>query len=200
MSLDGPRLAPSLEKNCVEKASQMSEQTGFMGRGNVLSLIAIVISLSALGVSVFEVTSLKDQQKASVWPYLEITQSYSGQGFAVTLSNKGIGPALLGDVGFVHEGKRLTNSDDIDALILQTVGPERAFSYDTYRANNATNGVLAPGEEMTVFAVPWTDNTRAFIEGVGDGISAQGCYCSVYKECWSVKMNELPEPAKVCRP
>ncbi|MEL7110000.1 MAG: hypothetical protein AAGL99_12105 [Pseudomonadota bacterium] len=177
----------------------MSGKDGLIGRGNLLSLVAIVISLSALGVSVFEVTSLKDQQKASVWPYLEVAQSYSGTGFEVTISNKGIGPALLGDVGFVHNGQRLTSSDDLDALILETVGPERAFSYDTYRARDASNDVLAPGETATLFGVPWTADTRAFLEGVGGGISAEGCYCSVYKECWSVKMGELPERTKVCR-
>jgi len=177
----------------------MSQDDTLMGRGSILSLVAIVISLSALGVSVFEVTSIKDQQKASVWPYLELSQSYSGQGFEVTVSNKGIGPALLGDVGFLHNGQRLRDSDQLDALIEQTVGAERAFSYDTYRVRDVSNDVLAPGEEVVLFGVPWTPDTRAFIEGVGGSISAAGCYCSVYDECWDVSMGNLPERTKACR-
>lgn len=177
----------------------MSEEKALFGRGNTLSLVAIVISLSALGVSVLEVTSLQDQQKASVWPYLELTQSYSGQGFEVTIANKGVGPALLGEIGFVYDDQKLSNTNDLDALIEQVVGPERAFSYDTYRSNNASNSVLAPGDETTLFAVPWNPNTRAFVEGVGGKISVQGCYCSVYDQCWVVEMDTVPEPAKVCR-
>ncbi|MEO0449333.1 MAG: hypothetical protein AAFZ74_03320 [Pseudomonadota bacterium] len=177
----------------------MADETGWFGRGNILGLVAIVISLSALGVSVLEVTSLKDQQKASVWPYLELSQNYSGQGFQVTVANKGVGPALLGDIGFIYENQKVANSNDLDALIERVVGPERAFSYDTYRSNNASNSVLAPGEEAILFGVPWTANTRAFVEGVGGKISVQGCYCSVYEECWSVEMGSVPEPAKVCR-
>lgn len=177
----------------------MSEKSERIGRGNILALVAIVISLSALGVSVLEVTSLQDQQKASVWPYLELSQNYSGQGFEVTVANKGVGPALLGDVAFVHEGKRLESSADLDALIASVVGPERAFSYDTYRSRDPSNSVLSPGETTILFAVPWTADTRAFVKGVGNGISAQGCYCSVYDECWQVKMNDVPEPTKACR-
>ena len=167
--------------------------------GSILSLIAIVISLSALGVSVFEVTSLKDQQKASVWPYLELTPTYSGSGFEVKLQNKGIGPALLGDVELLHKGEHLASIEALDALILQTLGPERAFSYDTYRARDASNSVLSPGEEIILFGVPWTPDTRAFVEQTAINLSAQGCFCSVYGDCWTVEANKVPEPAKVCR-
>lgn len=169
------------------------------GPGGVLSIIAIVISLSALGVSVFEVTSLKDQQKASVWPYLEVSTSYSGEGFEVTVSNKGIGPALLGDITLTHKGEDITSTDELDALIVETIGEDRAFSYDTYRARNASNSVLAPGYKIVLFGVPWTPDTRAFIEVVGQSTTAKGCYCSVYDDCWTVGSGKQPEPTRVCR-
>ena len=177
----------------------MGEAKKRFGNGSLLSIIAIVISLSALGVSVFEVTSLKDQQKASVWPYLEISSRYSGEGFEVTLTNKGIGPALLGDVVLTQDGKDIASTDELDALIIETIGAERAFSYDTYRARNASSSVLAPGEQVVLFGVPWTADTRAFIEIVGQGTSANGCYCSVYDDCWTVSGGNLPEPTRECR-
>ena len=177
----------------------MSEAMKRFGPGGVLSIIAIIISLSALGVSVFEVTSLKDQQKASVWPYLEVSSSYSGDGFEVTVSNKGIGPALLGDITLTHKGKDITSTDELDALIVETIGADRAFSYDTYRARNASNNVLAPGDEIVLFGVPWTPDTRAFVEAVGQSTAATGCYCSVYDDCWAVSSGRLPEPTRECR-
>lgn len=177
----------------------MSESNKRFGNGSLLSIIAIIISLSALGVSVFEVTSLKDQQKASVWPYLEVSSTYSGEGFKVTLTNKGIGPALLGDVVLTHNGKDITSTDELDALIVESIGAERAFSYDTYRARNPSSSVLAPGEEVVLFGVPWTADTRAFIQAVGQATTANGCYCSVYDDCWNVGGENLPEPTRECR-
>ncbi len=167
--------------------------------GSILSIIAIVISLSALGVSVFEVTSLKDQQKASVWPYLELTPTYSSTGFEIKVENKGIGPALLGDVKLFHDGQQMASIEELDALILATIGPERAFSYDTYRARDASNSVLSPGEDVTLFGVPWTTDTRAFVEQTAVNFSAEGCFCSVYDDCWTVANNRVPEPTKACR-
>ncbi|MEM6555321.1 MAG: hypothetical protein AAF642_05570 [Pseudomonadota bacterium] len=167
--------------------------------GSILSIFAIVISLSALGVSVFEVTSLKDQQKASVWPYLEVSPTYSSAGFEIKVQNKGIGPALLGDVKLFHDGKHLASSQELDALILTTIGPDRAFSYDTYRARDVSNSVLSPGEDVVLFGVPWTADTRAFVEQTAFKFSAEGCFCSVYEDCWTVADDRVPEPAKACR-
>lgn len=177
----------------------MSEQVTKNRNGVVLSLVAIVISLSALGVSVFEVTSLQDQQKASVWPYVEISRRYSGEGFEVSLANKGIGPALLGDVEISMQGQTITSSDILDKIISDAVGPERAFSYDTYRARDASQQVLAPGESLILFGVPWTADTRAFVNSTASSIQATGCFCSVYEDCWSVGLEDIPAPADVCR-
>ncbi|MEM9169286.1 MAG: hypothetical protein AAGC56_06490 [Pseudomonadota bacterium] len=170
------------------------------GGGAMLSLLAIVISLSALGVSVLEVTSLQGQQRASVWPYLEIGGNYSGEGYEIAITNKGIGPALLGDVTITLAGRTIASSDDLDAVILDTIGEDRAFSYDTYRASDASGAVLAPGEKEILFGVPWTPETRVFVSAVSDAMAVDACYCSVYKECWSVTAGGTPAPTKACRP
>ena len=96
-------------------------------------------------------------------------------------------------------GKDITSTDELDALIIESIGAERAFSYDTYRARNASRSVLAPGEEAVLFGVPWTADTRAFIEVVGQTTTATGCYCSVYEDCWKVAGGNLPEPTRECR-
>lgn len=177
----------------------MSQKAGTNRNGMILSLVAIVISISALGVSVFEVTSLQDQQKASVWPYLEISRNYSGQGFEIRVANKGIGPALVGDVEISLQGKTINSTSDLDQVIADTLGPERAFSYDTYRARDVSKQVLAPGETAILFGVPWTADTREFVNVTAPTIQAGGCFCSVYDDCWSVKIEDVPVPTKACR-
>ncbi|MEO1304093.1 MAG: hypothetical protein AAFV37_03890 [Pseudomonadota bacterium] len=177
----------------------MSQQAGANRNGIILSIVAIVISMSALGVSVFEVTSLQDQQKASVWPYLEISRNYSGQGFEIRVANKGIGPALVGDVEISLRGKTINSSNDLDQIIIDTLGPERAFSYDTYRARDVSKQVIAPGETAILFGVPWTADTREFVNVTASTIEAGGCFCSVYDDCWSVKIEDIPVPTETCR-
>lgn len=177
----------------------MSEPVTQNRNGIVLSLVAIVISMSALGVSVFEVTSLQDQQKASVWPYLEISRRYSGDGFEVYIANKGIGPALLGDVEISMQGQTITSSTVLDQIIRDAVGEDRAFSFDTYRARDASQQVLAPGENVILFGVPWTADTRAFVNATAASVEANACFCSVYDDCWSVELEDIPTLTDVCR-
>ncbi|MEO0574131.1 MAG: hypothetical protein AAF004_01620 [Pseudomonadota bacterium] len=145
------------------------------------SLLAIGISVAAMGVSLLEVTAMREQQRAEVWPYLEFRQSFSEEGFRLTLANKGVGPALVGTANMMS-GDRVI--DDLDAFIAETVGAENAFSYDVYRTSNPTNSVLSPGESVTVFLIPWEPRTQLLMERWGSSVNFDACYCSIHEECW----------------
>ena len=176
----------------------MSEKSGRNFSGAFLSLIAVVISIAALTVSVLEVSAIREQQRASVWPYLEVTKGYSSEGFDITVSNRGIGPALITEAAFSYDGDEIRTSSELNRLIVETVGRDRAFSYDTYKMSEPRRIVLSPGDTITLFAVPWTEDTRLFVNGVGERLSASGCYCSVYEDCWTASLDVAPEPVKAC--
>ncbi len=161
----------------------------------ILSIVAIVMSIGALLVSVFEVSAIRDEQRVQVWPYVAVSTHYSSDGFKLHAVNKGIGPARIRTVDITYEGEPV---DDIDQLIVDTVGEADAFSYDLYRASDISQSVMSPEEDRTLFGVPWEPRTRRLSEDWSGKIDVAVCYCSVYDECWESRLN-AGEPTPVAR-
>ena len=163
---------------------------------SVVSLVALGLSISALLVSVFEVSAIREEQKIQVWPYVDVFVNYSAEGFALNIKNKGIGPARIRTVEIALDGEPIT---DLDQLIVDTIGPEDAFSYDLYRSSNPSRDVMSPDETVVLFAVPWEERTRRLSEAWSGRISIAVCYCSVYDECWTAELNgDEPMPVSQC--
>ncbi|MEM1150458.1 MAG: hypothetical protein AAGI03_07850 [Pseudomonadota bacterium] len=154
---------------------------------NYGTLIAVILSMIAIAVSLLEVSAMRDQQRASVWPYLSIQQTYSGDRFNMTIENKGVGPALIDHVDWRIGGEPVV---DLPKVILDTVGPELAFSYDTYRSTNPSNDVMAPGEVVVLFSVPLREDTMAFLSGVDQSLTLNACYCSIHGDCWRASIDQ----------
>ncbi len=149
------------------------------------SAFAVALSLAAMFVSLAEVSSERAQQRASVWPHIEIVESYSDEGFRIRLTNKGVGPALMGDVTLTFNGQPIGN---LDQLIADTLGPDDAFSYDRYSSSNPSNSVVAAGEETVLFGVKWDSATQRLL-GAWDGkVDITTCYCSIHEDCWETSL------------
>lgn len=167
-----------------------------LGSGQLLALTAIVLSLCALAVSVFEVSTIRDEQRIQVWPYVELSEYYGPDGFRLEAVNKGIGPARVRTVTLSFQGKVY---DDLDELILNTVGEDNAFSYDLYRTSELARTILSPEESATLFGVPWEPRTRLLQERWSGGIEIELCYCSVYDDCWVSRLQrDEPAPVEFC--
>ena len=160
------------------------------------SLVAIAISIVAMLVSLVEVSAMRTPQRAEVWPYIDLATGYNSDGFYLRLENKGVGPALMHEVQLFRGSEPVT---DLDAFVLDVVGPDDAFSYDTYLSSNPSNSVVAPGEVSTLFGVPWEPRTRRFVENVGTDIDVTACYCSIHEDCWRASLlASRPEPVDRC--
>ena len=161
------------------------------------SVFAVALSLAALFVSFAEVSSERAQQSASVWPHVEISESYSDEGFKLRLTNKGVGPALMGHLNLMIDGQPVT---DIDKLIVDTIGAENAFSYERYSVSDPSNSVVAPGDEIRLFGVGWDDATRQLIQAWNGRIDVVACYCSIHGDCWQTSLNaEINQHTEACR-
>ncbi len=151
----------------------------------VASIFAVTLSLAAMLVSILEVATVRDQQRAAVWPYVQISSSYTDAGFALNLINKGVGPALMADVAITYDGVRV---DDLDTLIADTLGPDDAFSYDVYSTSNPKSGVVAKGETVRLFGVPWEPRTQKLMTLWSDRVDVTACYCSINDDCWKTSL------------
>lgn len=163
---------------------------------NYATVGAVILSVVAIAVSLLEVSAMRDQQRASVWPYLSIGQGYLSNNYRLTVENKGVGPALLKKVDWRVDGEPV---HDLDKLIRDTVGDDLAFSYETYFTSSLGEDVMAPGESLTVFGVPVRDDTMAFLQGVNGRVTLSACYCSIHGDCWVSSLNgEQGEETQSC--
>lgn len=161
------------------------------------SVFAVALSIAALLVSLVEVATVRAQQRATAWPYVEISASYSDDGFRLDLTNKGVGPALMSDVSLTRNSQPIEN---LNSFIAETVGDADAFSYDLYSTTNPSNSVIAAGETITLFSVPWEPRTRKFVSALDGLIDVETCYCSIHRECWNTKLSvDRTSPAKACK-
>lgn len=141
--------------------------------------IALVISILALLVSLYEANLLKDQQRALVWPYLTVTPNYSGKGFSIVATNNGTGPALIKSMEVRYKDTVYTSYDDL----LDAIKPGRKIGYDRLRMSTFNNTVMKAGEERIIFNMPWDDETREMAKNM-IYLKAKVQYCSVLDDCW----------------
>jgi len=148
--------------------------------------LALLISVLALVVSIRETNLLQEQQRAMVWPYLMVGVQYSSEGFAIEVRNNGIGPALVHSVEVSNEGHYFESWEEM----LDSVAPGHRIGYDVLVLDQLSQMVIKPGEEYSLFSIPWQANAYRSPEEPYEiaqkmnGGRIRVCFCSVMDECW----------------
>jgi hypothetical protein len=141
--------------------------------------LAIIISLAAMFISIYEASILKSQQTSMVWPYLDLSQQYDNNGFAIEISNKGTGPAIITSVQVDYKGLPVESID----VLMDSLNPNRTFGYDILRNSTLGNQVFMSGEKRIVFGLPYNDETRVVQSNLGK-VRIRIGYKSVLEEHW----------------
>lgn len=172
----------------------------------IATYAALILSLVAISISLLEVSTMRTQQHASVWPYLQIKSSYSAEGFQTFIENKGVGPAMIKRFNVKVDDKIV---EGFDQIVVAVVGQQNAFSYDIYQASDPDKSVLSAGEQFRLFSVPLQtkgEEKKTFKPGVlfaqesFKRVEISLCYCSIYEHCWlsSSQQTEVKE-TKSCK-
>ena len=141
--------------------------------------MAIIISLVAMFTSLYEANIMKSQQSAMIWPYVDMSQQYDSDGFAIEISNKGTGPAIITSVQVDYNGIPIENID----MLMDSLNPNRTFGYDILRNSTIGNQVFMSGEKNIVFGLPYNDETR-IVQSNLEKIRVRIGYMSVLEEHW----------------
>ena len=183
-----------------------------MGTGNkaemIIAVCAVITSVVALFIGWDQARIMRLQQKAEIWPMVQVTHLNDVRGGAVTysieLENAGVGPALIERHVILMPDAPAT--EDFGEM-LAYLAPE--MSDDVAQGFLAIDSrVVRQGTSVRPIHAAWDatdENVSAMERMVDDFVSgarkAPGvfiCYCSILDECWvSSTLGEQTRPAKV---
>lgn len=148
-----------------------------------IAVAAIIISMCALVVSIYEVRIMRAEQKVAVYPYLSIGTFYNGNGFGMFVKNSGTGLARINSYQ-VHVGDTYFQNW---LEVVDHYAPEgHGIDYDIMSSNLLHEEIITPNERVNIFEVQWTDETREISEKVDD-LEIKICYSSLLDDYWEVK-------------
>ena len=165
---------------------------------SLIALSALVLSLCGVFIAIYEAALVRRQQRASVWPHVEVAASVSRERIEVRVQNAGVGPARVRAAAVSHGGEQ--REDWADLIRRASVEPPRVDFY--YSLINGT--VLArDSEPEVIFRLTEEDGAgaptliellrREILEGQ---IDVTLCYCSVYDECWTSGLQDLVQRSR----
>jgi len=173
------------------------------------TIVATFIALLAVCVAGYTAYMQRQQVRAAVWPILEFDTS-NGPDIHFTVSNKGVGPAIIRHVIVKVDDQPVKNWNEV---LDRLTGPGQ----HRYSESDITGHVFASGESMTVFTPhdpqgnPLTDRSNPlWVELNKDRgrVSVEICYSSTLGECWTLRaagltagttteMGRCPTPSEI---
>lgn len=153
----------------------------------IVAISAIVISISALMVSVYEASLMRKTQRAATWPFIEILPDrLNNQYFAVKISNTGVGPAKIKDFKITIDGTEMDERTFRDSVI-NYLGNNVGITWSTVAGR-----VLPPEEKITF--LKFSDSAAYWkVLDIHPKMSLSLCYCSVFEQCWITNgLNQIP--------
>jgi hypothetical protein len=163
----------------------------------VFSLLSLAASMGAVAITGVQTRMMQRQQEASVWPYVEMDTTISGNGYSFTITNKGVGPAIVKSLTYTYKGKTYTDIQELSRTIIN----DPDFGWDSYSVSNTDKRVLAINEKIPVFGVGITEKDRknktkaeayaAKLIAEAKNVRATLEYESVYGARWTNTNNEV---------
>ncbi len=168
----------------------------------VVAVSAVVVGACALGVSIYEASLMRQEQRAATMLVLEVSRSVylygndmdsSDTRVNLQVENVGIGPARVQDFRVYVDGEPHTTWR---AALESLLGPR-----DGIRLSQSTiNGRTIPAERrITIFSLESMEHAAELAAAL-PRLEMQACYCSIFDECWTAEYDALgiTEPVDTC--
>ena len=166
----------------------------------LVGISAVVIGLCALGVSLYETSLMRSEQRAAVMPIVELGRSYnvsatdpSRNRLSFIAQNVGIGPARVVDFRVTVEGESYTTWN---GAMRALTGVEDRIAYSMSTIKGRTR---PPDRTIEMFNLSDLQHLDAILENF-EQVDFEACYCSVFDECWTTNMTTFgaSEPVNGC--
>jgi hypothetical protein len=159
----------------------------------IVSISAILISLMTLGALIYQTNIMREEQELNrmaqlktTMPYLTLSNfNYGGPNYAVVLSNKGIGPALIDTVSITYQDS--VYYMDLATFIYEAI-PEAWDIEHLYHANISPGQLIPPGEALHLLSIDNDQESSDQLVKSLEGLDAyyRIVYRSVYDERWAL--------------
>lgn len=169
----------------------MSQDRWYRNPEMIVALAAVVLSVFTVLVGAYSATIDRAYARASVWPRLEMGQSYLQDSYGYFVSNRGTGPALIQHV-------RLAVADQPKAdwaAVLDAFGVAEQRSYSQSQIDGRT---LSAGQEIQVFQTRDRALMARLVSDQAPPMTVEICYCSIYQQCWQVDQLHRPTEVDAC--
>lgn len=180
--------------------SNQKEPEGRIHPEMLVGISAVIIGLCALGVSLYETSLMRSEQRAAVVPILELGRSYnysdadaSRNRLSFIAQNVGIGPARVIDFRVTIDGESYPTWDAA-VRILASVDDRIAYSLSTINGRT-----IPPERTIEMFSLSDLEHLEAILEEF-ERLDFEACFCSVFDECWTTRMTTFgaSEPVEAC--
>jgi len=148
-----------------------------------IALAALVVSVSAVVVGLYEASLQRAHDRAEVWPNLELSTYVTPKGASLRLENSGIGPAIVHSIVVSVDGRPRRNWTDVLAAVTGRNPGVLESSTAADRAIRAGDGVLLVGAPAAALPPGMWDYIKR--------VSVRVCYSSVFKESWVLESRHL---------
>jgi hypothetical protein len=176
----------------------------------IIAVCALLISSFAAAASwwqarivLTQTEVLQSQLGAQVWPYVSFSEGINNDTVRITLTNDGLGPAVLRNASATVDGVARHSFVEVMHAILGPHVAARAPHGEkiSLSLNDAAPGaVLRAGETLTVFGLS-SKRFAAPFAAAADRLSFHLCYCAIIPgRCWvySSEVARDPAPTQAC--
>lgn len=173
---------------------------------NAATLFAIIASLGTLIIVVYQTNLMgkqyelqREEQHASVMPYLTIGNSDKNNFYTYGIWNNGLGPAFIKEINIIYKDSICRNHDVYD-FFMTVIRKEDSLFVNAEGIGHATTrvGTLIPSNEklsmLQMYRPNYTqEQLMAMRSWLNNKIYFEIIYESVYKEKWKILSNkEVP--------
>ena len=141
-----------------------------------IAVAALIVSISAVTVGLYEASLQRHHDRAEVWPRVELSTFTTPTGASLSLENTGIGPAIIKSLTVSVDGKPQKNWSGVLQALLGTA--PQAFNTTTV----VEHGIRA-GDRATMVGLRREDMPQNFWQQIGR-VAVTVCYASVFDEHW----------------